>query len=177
MSQGNWGGGGAPPGGGHGPPQGGGWGPPPGGGYGPPQGQPQGGAYGVPQAALPVPAAAGRRVELRITTVKKVAFVMCALLAPCSFGTTLLVVLWMLYISPTAVDEEGLTPRFGNKLLWRNLSDVTPIRIERYGKPVGFRIEFKFGSTGKGQIDSFTFENAVEAIQLVESVTRRKMLP
>jgi hypothetical protein len=119
--------------------------------------------------------AAGPRVELKLTTTKKVAAIACALMAPCSFGTTGLVILWMLYIWPTAVDAEGIQPRWGQKRLWRDLQEIRHVRLMRYGTQVGFRIEFKC-RTGKAQIDSISFENATEAIRLAEKVTGRNML-
>jgi hypothetical protein len=127
----------------------------------------------MPGAALAT--TAGDRIDLELFTAKKVAMVLCVLLTPCTFGITLLIAAWVLYIEPKAVDREGLTPRFGSKLLWRDLTGVTHVRIMRASSPVGFRIEFKF-STGSAQINSLSTAQATQAIKLVESATGRKII-
>jgi hypothetical protein len=102
--------------------------------------------------------------------------VVCVLMTPCTFGITLLIIAWVLYIEPVAVDREGLTPRVGSKLLWRDLTGVTYVRLLRSGFEMGFRVELKF-STGSAQINSHSFEKATEAVRLIESVTGRRILP
>jgi hypothetical protein len=103
------------------------------------QGDWNGGAYGPPphamvpaapmQAGVRQAAATGPRIELKLTTTKKVAAIACALIAPCTFGTTGLIILWMLYIWPTAVDAEGIQPRWGQKRLWRDLQEIRHVRM------------------------------------------------
>jgi hypothetical protein len=123
----------------------------------------------------PMAAASGRRIALELTSAKKIAMIVLGVFAPLTFGLTLLVILWVLYIEPVAVDEEGISPRWGSKLLWKDLTGVTHVRLMRYGRPVGFRIELKFRN-GSSQINSFSFPNATEAVRLVESCTGRRIL-
>lgn len=114
-------------------------------------------------------------LTLELRKSKKVAMVLMVLIAPISFGLTLPLLLWLLWVWPTAIDEHGLVMRFGRRHDWLDLVSARPVKLMKMSQHVGWRVEFKFRS-GSPRIDSFTFVNFRQAIALIEARTGKKLL-
>ncbi len=114
-------------------------------------------------------------LQLELTKQKKVGFVLLLLIVPVTFCLTLPLVIWLLWVRPTAIDEHGLVMRFGRRHDWLDLVSTRTVKLEQRQRHVGWRVEFGF-RTGSARIDSLSYVNFRQAIALIEAKTGKKLI-